>query len=232
MKAYRLQLLRHGMTQGNLDGKYIGVTDLPLCAEGVDELYKKLEDNEYPSVQKVYSSPLKRCVETANIIHPDREIQIVDGLREMDFGDFEGKKAEDIMNTEEYKKYIKGGMDNPPPNGESAESVIQRCYEALHDILGDMMRNGYSYCAVVTHGGLIMNMLSCFGVPKYNPAEISCDFGEGFDIILSADMWQRSCVFEILGRVPMPYEFLNQAEDDENSESIESINIKDLTDED
>lgn len=65
MKGYRLQLIRHGITQGNLDGKYIGITDLPLCRQGVDELYDKIEKYDYPSVQKVYTSPLKRCKQTA-----------------------------------------------------------------------------------------------------------------------------------------------------------------------
>lgn len=61
MKGYRIAFIRHGMTQANLDGRYIGTTDLPLCREGADQLYEKIEKYDYPSVQKVYTSPLKRC---------------------------------------------------------------------------------------------------------------------------------------------------------------------------
>ena len=60
MTGYRLKIIRHGITQGNLDGKYIGITDMPLCSEGVNELYTKMEENDYGSVQKVFISPLKR----------------------------------------------------------------------------------------------------------------------------------------------------------------------------
>ena len=54
----------------------------------------------------------------------------------------------------------------------------------------------------MTHGGIIMNMLSCFGVPKRKPMEFACDFGEGFEVMVTASMWQRSEAFEILGRYP------------------------------
>ena len=43
MKGYRIAFIRHGMTQANLDGRYIGTTDLPLCREGADQLYEKIE---------------------------------------------------------------------------------------------------------------------------------------------------------------------------------------------
>ena len=51
MKGYRIAFIRHGMTQANLDGRYIGTTDLPLCREGADQLYEKIEKYDYPSVQ-------------------------------------------------------------------------------------------------------------------------------------------------------------------------------------
>lgn len=202
MKGYRLQLIRHGITQANLDGRYIGTTDLPLCSEGSAELYKKTEEYDYPYVQRVYCSPLKRCTQTAALIYPNAEVVIVDELREMDFGLFENKKAEELINDPAYKKFMQGGIDNPPPEGESMKSVVERCYAALAKMLGNMMSSGLTNCAVVTHGGIIMNMLSCFGMPKLDPSQLSCDFGEGFEILISASMWQRSNCFEILGRVP------------------------------
>ena len=202
MKGYRLQLIRHGITQGNLEGRYIGVTDMPLCRQGIDELYEKIEKYDYPSVQKVYTSPLKRCKQTADILHPNRYTAELPQLIEMNFGDFENKKAENLMETESYKKFIQGGRANPPPNGDSMREVVNRSFEALNIIISDMMYEGLTNCAVITHGGIIMNMLSCFGVPKLSPMEYACDFGEGFEILISASMWQRSNAFEVLGRFP------------------------------
>jgi alpha-ribazole phosphatase len=45
-------------------------------------------------------------------------------------------------------------------------------------------------------------MLSCFGIPKYAPDQLSCGFGEGFEVIVTAQMWQQSGAFEIIGKVP------------------------------
>ena len=213
MKGYRICFIRHGMTEANTDGRYIGITDLPLSSEGAQELYDKLEKYEYPPAQKVYTSPLKRCKQTVSILQPNRLTVELPELVEMDFGDFENKKVADLMDTESYRKFIQGGLDNPAPNGESLRDVITRCYKALQIIISDMMYEGLTNVAVVTHSGIIMNMLSCFGLPKRQPMDFTCDFGEGFEISVSAAMWQRSGAFEILGRFPFA-----KAEDEEEED--------------
>lgn len=202
MKGYRIAIVRHGQTQGNIDGKYIGVTDIPLSKQGIMDLHEKTEKYDYPSVQKVYTSPLKRCKQTADILFPNRFTVDLGLLGEMDFGDFENKTSDELIDNPAYKKFLEGGLDNPPPNGESARDVVNRCYEALKIIISDMMYEGLTNCAIVTHGGIIMNILSCFGVPKLNPIEYQCDFGEGFEILITASMWQRSEAFELIGRYP------------------------------
>ena len=173
-----------------------------MSSAGAQELFDKLEKLDYPNPQKVYISPLKRCKQTASIIYPNCYTVELPELREMDFGKFENKKAEELMDTPEYKQYIKGGLDNPPPGGESARDMVNRCYEAIKIIISDMMYEGLTSAAVVTHGGIIMNMLSCFGVPKRRPMDYACDFGEGFEVLVTASMWQRSEAFEVLGRYP------------------------------
>lgn len=202
MKAYRIQFIRHGMTQGNLDGKYIGLTDEGLCQQGIDEIKEKLEKYSYPPAEKIYVSPLKRCRETAQLIYSNCTMRLVPELREMNFGEFENKRAVDLMQRDDYKSFLKGGLDNPAPGGESMRDVVERCYWAADFIITDMMKLGITSTAVITHGGIIMNMLSCFGLPKLSPMELPCDFGEGYEVLVTADMWQRSNAFEILGKFP------------------------------
>ena len=69
-----------------------------------------------------------------------------------------------------------------------------------------MMYEGLTNVAVCTHGGLIMNMLAGFGVPKRKPMDYACDFGEGFEVMVTASMWQRSNAFEVIGTYPPRYE--------------------------
>lgn len=203
MKGYRMSLIRHGRTQANDKGIYIGTTDLPLTEEGRAELYGKLDLYEYPRVQRVYTSPLIRCTETAEILFPEQEIYMAEELRELNFGQFEGKSVDELIHREDYKTWLHGGSpDIRPPEGESAGELCIRTYKVLCRILMQMMEEDIEHCAVVTHAGIISNMLSCFGLPKLPPKEILSEPGEGFEIMFTAQMWQQSQVFEIMGMTP------------------------------
>lgn len=202
MKGYRISILRHGITDANENGIYIGKTDLPLSENGREALQEKYETHEYPKVQRVYTSPFERAVQSAEILFPDRELVIVDDLREMDFGVFEGLSVDDLIELDSYKKWLKGGLDNPPPNGESLRNMMLRCYSALNLMILDMMKEGITHAGAVTHSGILMNMMSCFGLPKMKPMEFACDPGEGYEILVSAMMWQNGNTFEILGKIP------------------------------
>lgn len=91
MKTYKLHLIRHGLTKGNLDGLYIGHTDMPLCSQGIEQIKKMKKDYTYPAADYVFSSPLKRCVSTAKLIYPNIKPIIIEDLIEYDFGQFEGR---------------------------------------------------------------------------------------------------------------------------------------------
>ena len=66
MKTLRLHILRHGLTQGNLDGLYVGHTDMPLCEKGKAQLEEMKQQYRYPDTQFIFSSPLQRCLQTAS----------------------------------------------------------------------------------------------------------------------------------------------------------------------
>lgn len=202
MKGYRIHFIRHAICEANEEGRYVGITESPVSARGRRELIAKASEFVYPPADKVYVSPLRRCIDTAAFLYPEGYARVVPELREMNFGDFEGRLLSEIKDRPEYKKFLKGGANNPPPNGESLESVVRRCYEGLDFIIMDMMKNGYENAVAVTHGGIIMNMMSCFGLPKYSPNDFACDFGEGFSVLVTAQLWQQSGAFEILGALP------------------------------
>jgi len=122
-------------------------------------------------------------------------------LAEMDFGDFEGKKQSDIAELPEYVQWIKGGADACPPNGENFADFQLRCISGLDVVFSDMMAKDVTRAAVVTHGGVITNLLSGYGLPKGRPADFMCGPGEGFEIILSTFLWQKGPTFEISGRI-------------------------------
>ena len=74
MRSYKLHLIRHGLTEGNLLGQYLGSgTDSPLCQAGIERLEMLREKFTFPWPEKLYVSPMKRTVQTAEIIYPDHD---------------------------------------------------------------------------------------------------------------------------------------------------------------
>ena len=123
MKTFKLHLIRHGMTAGNLQGLYIGSgTDIPLCDEGRAQLNELKERFEYPQVDTVFSSPLLRAVETANILFPDaKHTFTVHDLREAGFGKFENKPVKELVHDEDFKKWITPGSGYVPEGAEPTD---------------------------------------------------------------------------------------------------------------
>lgn len=99
MKSYTIHLIRHGISQGNLLGQYIGVTDSPLSEEGKEQLKQLAEQNSYPYAQAYYTSPLSRCVDSLKLIYPNAEPIVIEGFKECNFGKWEGKSAKDLDMT-------------------------------------------------------------------------------------------------------------------------------------
>jgi alpha-ribazole phosphatase len=201
MKGYRISIYRHGATKGNEDGLYIGSSDYTLSEAGRQALIEKTARYEYPRVARVYSSPLSRCIETAEILFPDTGIVIADDLAEMNFGVFEELPAAEIAELDSFKKWIKGGIDAAPPGGESARQVLERSIGAMNSIIINVMKDDIAHAAIVTHSGIISNILSALGIPKYRPSVLTSDFGEGYEILVTAQMWQTMGSFEILGKL-------------------------------
>lgn len=202
MRAYRLYLIRHGITEGNLKGQYIGSTDLPLCAFGKKHLTDLAQHMIYPTVGRVYSSPMKRAIETAEILYPGHLPVLIEDLRECDFGKFEGKTLEELKDTPAYRDWISSNMRISPPNGEGQAAFIRRIFDGLQEILADMMKNRISEAALVCHGGVLLNLLFAFGSPKRDPAEWTMEPGFGYAVQFDPALWQRASVLEVVSPIP------------------------------
>lgn len=108
VKTFKLHLIRHGLTRGNLEGLYVGGgTDLPLCDEGRQDLEVFKSRFVYPAPDTVFTSPLARAVETADILFPAATHRlVVPQLREANFGVFEGRRMEDLVKDPEFARWM------------------------------------------------------------------------------------------------------------------------------
>ncbi len=158
----KICLIRHGKTAGNLKRKYIGRTDEPLCAEGKKALSQAIESGRYPESERLFVSPMTRCIETATMIYPNHPYRIEEDLRECDFGMFEGKTYEELKNEPEYQAFLEHGGMGDIPKGESVEQMKARCHKVFCSILSELQKDGCQTASIVCHGGTIMAILEQF----------------------------------------------------------------------
>ncbi len=166
-------LIRHGLTAGNLEGRYIGCrTDEPLCPEGL----AALRERAFPPVERVFSSPMRRCLETAALLYPHLSPEIVPDFRECDFGDFEGKSYAELNGRPDYQRWIDSGGELPFPGGESRASFAARCIRAYEALLAKGLPEG---AALIVHGGVIMAVMERFARPRggYFDFQVPCASG-------------------------------------------------------
>ncbi len=202
MKSYTIHLIRHGVTQGNLLGQYVGRTDLPLAKEGIAGLEALKRRGPYPEAQVYYCSPLKRCVQTLNILYPGAQPIVVDDFRECDFGDWEEKTAQELSGGTDFVEWIASNRTVTPPNGENGGVFMQRVCAAFEKVVEGMMRSGITSAAIVTHGGTIMSILSAYGLPRANFYDWMTDNGCGYSLRITPGLWMRSMVAEVYATIP------------------------------
>lgn len=201
MRSYKIYLFRHGKTLANVEGRYIGKTDEPLSEEGIAELLNKRQEKEYPGIGKLYASPLKRAVQTAGALYPGMTIHTVDELREYDFGDYENKKLADLEQDESFFQWV-GTKGAVPPHAELPADFTKRVLEGMDRIIRDMMKHQISEAAVVTHGGVIMSILAICGLPRLKPTNWRCEYGEGYSVLVNAQLWSNTQTFEVCDHLP------------------------------
>ena len=155
----KLLLIRHGATKENLERRFLGLTDSPLCQEGIEkasELSKRIQ-----KVDHIYVSPLIRCRQTASLLWPEAEQTIIDDLRETDFGPFEGKCHHELVGNHLYELWIKD-ENSPELAGllENTKDALTRASAALSRLLIHAKKNEFKTVAVASHGGTLMGILS------------------------------------------------------------------------
>ena len=215
MKTFKLHLIRHGLTQGNLDGLYVGSgTDLPLCDTGRAQLTDLTQRFVYPTPEVVFSSPLKRAVETANILVPNAPHKYsVDSLREAGFGKFEGKPIQQLVKDPDFVRWMDPTNDFTPEGAEPTVEFHQRCADSLLKMFEYMIKMQITEAACVTHGGVIMSMLSQRALPSRKPEMWMADPGCGYTVRTDVELWMRDQLVEAIDVVPEGY--LDLAENQE-----------------
>ena len=183
----KIALIRHSITKGNLEKRYIGTTDESLCKVGIDLIKSK----SFPLVEAVYCSPLARCVETAKLIYKDIEPIIYKELRECNFGLFENKNYKELEGNIHYQNWIDSNGTLNFPEGESPEEFKNRCVKTFDEIIKDILQKNIKSIAMIVHGGTIMAILDEYSSPHKDFYHWQVNNCEGFIIEIDKNLWRK-----------------------------------------
>lgn len=206
MKYCKLHLLRHGLTQGNLEGRYIGSgSDLPLCPEGRAQLEALKAKFAYPPADVVFVSPLLRARQTADILYPGVPTVALDDLREMAFGVFEGRTPQELAGDPVFAAWMDPTSEVVPDGAESRVAFMQRTDGLMMKLFEYLLKSHTENAVCITHSGVIMNMLYRHTLPQRPPEEWMTDPGAGYSLRCDAQMWMRDQLAEAYDVAPIGY---------------------------
>ena len=154
----KLILIRHGETEYTKTRRYCGHEDIPLNAKGIKQAKRLSGKLKSMRVDRIYSSDLKRALETAKIAFPKKTILKKKRLREIDFGEFSGLTFEEAKRIypRSYKTWLNDPAKSRIPKGESM-SILKNRVEACFKII--FGQNPKKTIALVSHGGPIRIIL-------------------------------------------------------------------------
>jgi alpha-ribazole phosphatase len=150
-----LWLLRHPEPEAAARGRCYGSLDLALSHHGVQHTHSMAKAFSEESLAAIYTSPRRRCTEAAAILAKGRAcpVKTVEDLRELDFGEFEGRTYDEIaaQYPDVYRQWMKTPTETRFPGGECFSDMCARVLDSARRLREQ--HEGDSI-AIVAHGGV------------------------------------------------------------------------------
>jgi broad specificity phosphatase PhoE len=136
--SLRLHLIRHGETVYSRTGGFCGSLDPELTEVGTEMAQAFGEAYQKVPWEAIYVSPMKRTIATAKPLCDaiGIEMQLRDGLKEIAYGEWEGRAAEDVKqnDADAYLRWMTEPAWNPPPGGETSVQIASRASLVVAEI--------------------------------------------------------------------------------------------------
>lgn len=170
-------MIRHAET--DLAGKFCGHTDPELNAAGKRRLTSIAEEVATLGISRIYSSDLRRASQTAEEVGRQIgvEVELRPGLREINFGLWEGLSWEEIQDRypRESELWLKAFPLRSAPEGEAYADFVARIDAEFHLLFAE---SGDSVYAIVTHRGVMQYVLThFFGVTRSEAWKRTAPYG-------------------------------------------------------
>lgn len=191
-----IYFLRHGLTEYNAEKRYQGQRDIPLSAAGRAMLRKA--DIE---PRTVYITPLCRTRQTAEVLFPTAKLVVVDGLKEMCFGSFEGRNYIEMEHDPEYIAWVGEYCEGCCPGGERKAEFCDRTCNAFAPLVEEALKNGEEMLVIMAHGGSQMAIMERYGLPRYDYYHWCGPNAGGYVLEADADTWHKDHTLQLVDEV-------------------------------
>lgn len=188
----RLYLARHAQSDWNAEFRYISRTDRDLSDQGrvqAGALGRRLAREP---LEAVFSSPLARALDTARAVAGPHglHVEVIDGLTEIDFGDWEGLTYDEIRSAfPAFDGWLAAPEATPIPGGEAWAEFLARVVSCTDGILA----RPYATVAVVSHAGWLKMMLGiALGLRRIVFGNLRLDHCGLTIVEAEADGWQAN----------------------------------------
>ena len=136
----KIILARHCRTKWNIEKRLVGISEIPLSPEGLQEAHDTAHKLKSLGLDLIITSPLKRAQQTAEIYSQYLDIPLITepGLREIDHGDWNGIKIDELLNNKSsaFVQWYDDPTSIPIPNGtESILDAQKRIRQTIKNIL-------------------------------------------------------------------------------------------------
>ena len=150
-KVLRIVLVRHGETDWNKSKKFQGQRNIGLNEKGRAQAEALASALKEEPLKVIYSSPIARAVETAEIINRYHNVSLEqrDGLKEMNVGDFEGLQLKDLAGdySQFFQEWLEDAASVRMPNGETLQEVQERAWSVLEEVVDAHNEGSVLLCA-------------------------------------------------------------------------------------
>lgn len=195
-----IEIIRHGETAWQKEKRYQGKSDVPLSEEGRAKLRAAAELNGTMKPEEaagaVYITSLIRTRQTAEILFPDAKYEVVEGLSEMNFGEFEGRNYKEMENDTKYREWVEGGCLGKCPSGEDKAGFCLRVTRAFSELLERALLEKKERLTIVAHGGTQMAIMEKFALPERDYYSWHLESGQGF--LLDSEPWEEKGKLELV----------------------------------
>ncbi|WP_042356013.1 histidine phosphatase family protein [Bacillus rubiinfantis] len=190
-------LFRHGLTEANHRKAYLGWGDSPLRKVECEYIQPSSHYDVY------YCSDLQRCALTMKQLFPKAAPYFLPELREMNFGDWEGKTYQDLKEENLYCNWLTNPYKYAPPNGESFQQFSNRVAAGWKKLVFEILSEDLGSCAIMTHGGVIRLLLEDFAPRAKGFWQWQATHDSAYELIFSTAALRRGERCTLLREVPL-----------------------------